>query len=211
MKKCKFLSLVLIVSLFGIAGTSSTFADGTNGNENESWYWQFALHGGTVRYQPSSLEQSVDSLRNNKDIKHISAGLDLSFLWPLANQQTAMGITLNGTSDSLNYTATGTGSSITISSSLLGFSVQHFLMSNIGDGFFVRGDIGLGSTTLTLKNILGVDKSDTEQGLGVGVGLGYSIPLSSQTRLPLFIKYNLVTAKDNFQSRALTFNAGLMF
>lgn len=181
----------------------------TERNKNESWYWGFNLGGGRIKYKKSVLESAVEEARNAPNSDHGTYFFDLFFIWPLSNQQTAMGVSLGGIADS--YKDNNTNDEGTLRSSMLAFSVHHYLTGNIGDGFFVRGDIGLASVSYETRSNNVSTTSDSYNGLGLRLGLGYSILLSDETRLPISLQWQNTSVENNNGSNALALSVGLLF
>jgi|GEM_PF-4341458 len=65
---------------------------------------------------------------------------------------------------------------------------MHFLGSEIGDGTFLRGDIGMSRGVITSD--LGGD-SASKWGYGALAGVGYGIPVSKGTRILLSVDYSV--------------------
>lgn len=163
-------------------------------NRDESWYWGFSIGGGSVRYKNARFQTALDALKVDPAINHLTAGYDFYFLWPLANRKTAVGVALGGTVDS--YTAEAANEQFSATSVVTGFSIHHYLTSNIGDGFFVRGDFGLATTQLQIRQVGITANSDTYRGLGLRLAAGYSIVLSNETRLPITLHWLHVNSSE---------------
>lgn len=189
------------------AQTSNVSSD--DRNHDESWYWGFNLGGGRMKYTKASLEASAETLRNTSGVDHGTYYFDLYFLWPLASRQTALGVSLGGVDD--NYSVGVPDEELDIMTSLLAFSAHHYFSGNIGDGFFARGDIGLAS--LRAKARVGNTRStsDSYSGVGLRLGVGYSIILSNETRLPISLQWQHAKVENENGSNALTFSVGLLF
>jgi hypothetical protein len=145
--------------------------------EVESWYtyWGLGFAGHTYEEPLDSLIQAVDS---QPGVSRSQVAYDLlGFYWPLRNGKTMAGFVLSGTSDRLEDAF---GNYAQINQNLYGGSVMHFFGREIGDGFFLRGDLGLAKATVdsTFTNPV---NSDT--GTGVLLGLGYGIAVSEQSRV----------------------------
>lgn len=178
-------------------------------NQNESWYWGFNLGGGKIKYKKAALEAATEATKNAPNSDHGTYFFDLFFIWPLSNQQTAMGVSLGGIADS--YKDNTTNVEETLNSSMLAFSVHHFFTGNIGDGFFARGDIGLASVSYNVRSNNVSTTSDSYNGLGLRLGLGYSILLSDETRLPISLQWQNTSVENDNGSNAVLLAVGLLF
>jgi hypothetical protein len=107
-------------------------SDVNEGNHDESWYWGFNLGGGGIKYSDAAIQASVDSLKTNSNVDHLSLYFDIFFLWPLENRKTALGFSIGGISDA--YKNKISNAEMTLTASMLAFSAQHFFTSNIGEG-----------------------------------------------------------------------------
>jgi hypothetical protein len=178
-------------------------------NHDEDWYWGFNLGGGSIRYKSAAIQANIDANKAKPDTKPVTVYFDLYFLWPVSGHSTALGISLGGVSD--NVKQDSTDSEVNLTTSLLGFSAHHYFMGNIGDGLFARADVGLASVKETDKLVGVKTESDTMSGFGARVGLGYSILLSNETRLPLTVQYQYASTKNTSGSNAVVFTGGLLF
>jgi hypothetical protein len=176
-------------------------------NHLEAWYWGFNLGSGLSYYGNSQVRALIDSY--SQTTLHIPFYADLRFLWPRTGHHTAWGASLSSYSDMHtifldHFSATST---------VLSFSVDHFFDSVIGDGFFVRGEAGVAQTNITSYALFSTTpgSSDSVTGLALRAGAGYSIRLSNETRLPLQIQAQYVTAA--YYGGILTgiFSFGMLF
>ena len=178
-------------------------------NRDESWYWGFSLGAGSVRYKDAGFQSVIDGLKSNSAISHMTVGYDLHFLWPLSNHRTAIGLVLGGAVD--NYTADATDEQFSVTSLVTGFSIQHYLTSNIGEGPFVRGDIGLATTQLEIRKPSLTSSSDISRGLGLRLAAGYSFLLSNETRLPVTVHWLHVNSSGNTTNSSGLLTVGVLF
>lgn len=156
--------------------------------EVESWYTYWSLGFADVDY-PGNLNTVMEQVDALPGISRYTIGMDLfGFYWPLADQKTMMGFVVNVVSDTLDDETYN--ESFSIDSYLYGFSTMKFFGSEIGDGFLLRGDIGLtyAETSYTYGSTTYTDTSDT--GLGYLVGVGYGIPVSGSSRVILGLNYS---------------------
>lgn len=171
----------------------------------ESWYTYWSFGFADVDY-PGDLDTVMEQVDALPGIDRYKIGLDLfGFYWPLADQKTMMGFVVNVVSDTLDSAAYD--ESFSIDSYLYGLSAMKFFGSEIGDGFLLRGDIGLtyAKASYTLGSTTTSDTSDT--GMGYLIGVGYGIPVSGQSRVILSFNYSSRDIEgDNFNS--IVFSVG---
>ncbi|OQW48442.1 MAG: hypothetical protein A4S09_04495 [Proteobacteria bacterium SG_bin7] len=153
-------------------------------SKNETWYTQWGVGLSSNKYEPqlSSVFTAGPRTQVAVDI--------LGFYWPWSSHHTIHGIIVCSQGDSYTY---GTGSSYSLSQSLLAYSIQHFLGANIGDGWFLRGDVGIASATETLSDGSISTTMGSARGGGIDLGGGYSWPISPETR---FLLTGLLTNKN---------------
>ncbi len=168
MKSKRFLSLSLF---FGLSATSTMASAAV-----EDWYtyWGFGFSNHTYEEPLDSLVKTVDSFPG---VTRSQTAYDLlGFYWPLKNNQTSAGFVISGSADRLDD---GLGY-VQINQYLYAGSVMHFFGKEIGDGFFVRGDLGF-SKAVVSSSITNPVGSDT--GSGILLGVGYGIPVSEESRV----------------------------
>jgi hypothetical protein len=165
-------------------------------NKMESWYLCFALGYAGTNY-PSALQADLDQIKDRGS--RFAAAFDIpAVYWPLADRRTLLGGAINAVGDRYELN----GSSIDISQVTLGFSVLRFLTGDIGDGLFLRGDLGLAS--LNVHDSYGTSVS-SDAGLGFLLGGGYAIPVSNETRMYLQGYYGSRTVEgDTYRSAGVT-------
>lgn len=181
----------------------------TSSNRNESWYWGFNIGSGLVSYSDSTLKAAIDTAKA-AGASHFPMYFDLRFLWPLAGHQTAIGVSAGGVSDTYSNLLFN---DVTITTSILALSVDHYFSSNIGDGFFVRGDLGFASTSISNYSFAfsGSTRYDgSSRGIGVRGGLGYSVLLSDETRLPIALHGQYINTGSASSAFGVAFTVGLL-
>jgi len=72
----------------------------------------------------------------------------------------------------------------------------HFFPSQIGDGFFFRGDLGLTQTTISFSG----ESETSNMALGFLIGAGYAQPLSDETSLLFQLSYKYRTMSFTYGS-----------
>lgn len=177
-------------------------SESSGGNKDESWYWQFGFGGGTINYD-NDTKKVLEDLDLDGGTK---INFNLGFYWPLSGHRTMLGVATTA----VNHANKKGDADISFMQSSLCFSMQHFLMSNIGDGLFLRGDLGFGRFTTTAESGSTTISDSSESGLAFLVGTGYSIPLSDETRLPIGVSYFRLNVNDSYANNILV-NVSVMF
>jgi hypothetical protein len=154
-------------------------------SKNESWYTLWGAGYAGTSYT-GDLKTVVDSLNSSSSLTHASLGMDiLGFYWPINNHQTMIGGVMNAAVDSW----TVTGAELSLNQYQMSFSAQHFFGANIGDGIFVRGDIGPTYLNVTATGS-GLNLSaDSKAGFGALAGVGYALPVWEETRVLFNLNY----------------------
>ena len=150
-------------------------------NKLESWYTYWGLGYADVKY-PDELDDLLQDLEDAPGVDHVSIGLDfLGFYWPL-NEQTILGVIINGTGDRYEVS----GSSMQINSYTFAFSAMRFLNNTIGKGIFVRAEAGPARLVVDTDDF-GTESSDWGFGGLIGGGFGFNV--SPGTRILLNVNY----------------------
>lgn len=143
--------------------------------EVESWYTYWAIGLANPDY-PGTLNSDINTLDSIPGVNRTKTGYDMfGFYWPHQNND-MLGFVVSGASDRLEDSL---NNYIQINQYLYSFSAMRFFGKEIGDGFYVRGDIGLAKANID-TNFAGSATSNT--GTGFLLGLGYAIPVSEQSR-----------------------------
>lgn len=152
-------------------------------NNDESWYFSFGTGLAFPQYGGAA-DTALSSLKPLPGYDRSSTAIDFGFYWPVKDDEgtrTMVGPALIGIVDEIK----ANGYRIEIVQVAITASAFHYFGENIGDGFFVRGDIGPArfgvEATAPGGSTLGVARSDW--GVGGQVGGGYSFLLSNETRL----------------------------
>lgn len=173
-------TILLVLVLFPVNLVSSAMAAE---NKLESWYTYWGIGWAGHSYTDDTFEQ----LQDQQGLDHVELGLDLlGFYWPVG-ENTIIGGILNGTVDVYSVGSLSTA----VTSSLLSFTTMRFLNGRIGQGPFIRGDIGLAraSVRTEIGDVSATETSDA--GLGFLLGGGYGLPVSAGTRLLLNLNYSV--------------------
>ena len=146
--------------------------------EVEDWYTYWAIGPADHNYG-GDLDTVMSAAESVPGIDRTETGLDMfGFYWPYDNN-TMMGFVISGSYDRLEDNF---GDYMQLNQYLYGFSTMHFFGSEIGDGFYVRGDIGIAK--MVLDSSFGAT-IDSDTGTGYLLGVGYAWPVSEQSRIML--------------------------
>lgn len=174
---------------------------------NESWYTLWGLGFSSNSYDPSTQETVTSSTTGM--IRSVQLSIDmLGFYWPINDHHTMHGIIVAGQSD--NYRHILTNNIFSINSYLYAYSIQHFYGTNIGDGWFLRGEIGLAKMIITSSNNGTTYSGITDSGTGIDLGGGYAWPTSKETRF-LLTGYYAYKSINSGKQNSVALSAGLLF
>ncbi len=123
--------------------------------------------------------------------------------WPIKDRYLLGGV-INGFNDRLEVDSEG----LNIIGVTYGLSLQYFPQRHIGQGFFIRSDVGPAFMAVTSDD----DTVDETSDLGLGglVGAGWSQPITSGTRLTFQVNGSLRQVEGD-SWRALSFTLGGLF
>lgn len=142
---------------------------------------------------PGELQDLLDEIDDlpGGDVGHLALALDIfGFYWPRGNRTLVGGI-VNGSVDSYEVTFLGEDLEIDIYNYLYGVSAMHFLANQIGQGPFLRVDMGLARHVAEAEALGEEDEEASDWGTGILLGGGYGIPVTSGTRLLVNANYSL--------------------
>jgi hypothetical protein len=182
--------LLLLILCFG---SSAAFAD------EEDWYTYWSIGMASHDY-PAGLGSLLDTIESLPGVDRTEIGIDmLGFYWPQAENR-LLGFVISGSADSFE----GPFSTMQINHYLYGVSGMKFFGQEIGDGFFVRGDVGLARIVIT-DGFSTTATSDT--GFGYLLGAGYALPVSSESRILFGVNFSDKQVEgDSWKS--MTFTVG---
>ena len=174
----------------------------------ESWYTYWGLGFSSNSYT-GDLKQQVGWSNDDS----FSMGFDFfGFYWPLQNQQTILGGVYNASTDRRSKS----GSWEHWVSGQFSISAMHFIQSGIGEGPFVRADLGWGF--LSSIDDWGDQWAEDEDTSGPAAlfGVGYGLPVGAGgTRILFNVNYALRPGIDEQYSkgsvRALSITVGALF
>ncbi len=160
-------------------------------NRLESFYTNWGLGFPFVQY-PDELKQTIEQAEE-AGFSNAAIMLDLlGFYFPIG-EKIILGTALNVWGD--RYTLDDTFFQLT--SYTIGASTMVFLQDRIGEGFFIRGDVGGARLVLDLSD---ADDITSDWGLGFRIGGGYGIPVSRETRILLHLNYSRRSLDDDILS-----------
>lgn len=164
----------------------------------ESWYSYWAIGLASHNYS-DDMENMIDAAESKPGMERSQGAIDMfGFYWPINNHSIG-GFVISGSFDRLQDNF---DDYFQINQYLYGASGMHFFGEEIGDGFFLRGDIGFSKSSFQ-SNFLADDESD--YGSGYLLGVGYGIPISWNTRFLITVTYSNKTIEgDNYTSSAIT-------
>lgn len=162
---------------------------GEERNRLKSIYFDAGVYYSSVSYSGglSSLDSQL------KGATHYGATLDVGAFFPLTDHETLLGGGVRLTRDS--YSGTGIEATITILELVV--SYRYYLMGKIGDGFFMRGDIGfprISSEVTSSSNTALSSAADSKFGLGFMLGGGYDFIVTRDLKLGAGLYFNSATA-----------------
>jgi uncharacterized protein YkvS len=158
----------------------------TNGpTADEDWYTLWGLGFSKVDYDDEAVNDILDYTEDLPGVDRATINVDIfGFYWPTADRKSMHGFMGNVVADSLD----GPGGTLSINQNMYAYSYHRFYGANIGDGWFLRGDIGLVKYVLSFdsKDILVADyEVDSDFGIGLLGGGGYGWGIGAETRMLL--------------------------
>lgn len=175
---------------------------------NEDWYFLLNFGAANINYENANLEKDLDALENINGVDRSQMGFDLGFYWPTKlNEKHMHGFLMSYVSDTLEDSINDT---LTVTQSLLAYSYTAFYGENIGDGWFWKADIGLALHSIRYDGVYGDLESDTESGLGLQFGGGYSFPIGTETRMSVGA-YASIRNAEPIDSKSMSFLIGFLF
>lgn len=151
-------------------------------NKLETWYTYWGLGYSGASY-PEEVQYFLDILKDVPGVSRINMALDiLGFYWP-KNEQTILGGIINGWADRYQID----NDNLQINGYLYSISVMRFLNNRIGQGPFIRCDIGAARIVVQMSHY-GTESSDWGFGALFGAGIGF--PVTQGTRILLNVNYS---------------------
>jgi len=179
--------------------------------DNEEWYILFGGGFAGAAYQ-GKFKDTVKAIDDLPGSTKRTGGLamELGVYFPTSSFKSMIGGNIELTGDGYsNETAAGDYRA-SIGQALVAISAYRFFGENIGNGWFIRGDLGVAKTTMILEQP-GLSNQLTEKtGFGALFGGGYAIPCGTETRVLFFINMSGRSfGGDRF--RTLTLGADFLF
>ncbi len=166
--------------------------------DEEDWYTYWAIGVADFDY-PGSLGSDLDSIEALSSVDRSKTGFDvLGFYWPQADNR-LLGFIVSGSTD---FFEAG-DQELKISQNLFGLSGMKFFGQEIGDGLFIRGDVGLAE--IVVKDNFSTIASDS--GFGYLLGAGYAFPVSSESRILVSMNFSDKQINGN-NWKSTTFTVG---
>jgi len=192
------MKLIIALSLLCISFSSVVHA------KTENWYTYWSL-GYAKNINSGKLQNAVDNALDEKDSFHLSIAADSwGFYWPLKVGPIISGFMISSSTDAVVFTKRNTNEEVDLlMAAQYIYSYSNMLFhNNIGEGYFYRGDIGIARTLLIMNS--GKDSSST-YGIGGLLGVGYSLPVSEESRIVFSTGYSVKRVKGSInQSLSLT-------
>ncbi len=191
------MALVALLPLFLAAQSESAES------RLESWYTYWGI-GAVSPSHPEELADVLDLLEALPGITRTTISLDLlGFYWPIQDRYLLGGV-INSFGDRIEVDSEG----LNIIGVTYGLSLHYFPQRHIGQGFFIRSDVGPAFMAVTSDD--GTVEETSDWGLGGLVGAGWSQPITSGTRLVFQVNGSLRQVEgDSFG--ALSFTLGGLF
>lgn len=188
----KLVLFLIVVSLVFFCVGSSFAKDKKidNGRKIESWYHSFTL-GYVQNTKVNEIDQDYE----------MGVALDfLRFYLPVGNKF-MIGAGIFGTG------LTFEGSDAQMNLYLYSASMQYYFKS-IGDGLFLRGDVGMSRGVITDSS--GDALATSDPGMGFLLGAGYALPISSETSILFYAAYRQYEI-GGYDYSDLSFNVGWLW
>ena len=182
----------VLLSFMAAAVTALSGPADARDNQLESWYTCWGL-GYVSNNYPGELQDFLDEIDDlpGGDVDHLALALDIfGFYWPRGDR-TLVGGTINASVDAYEVTLFGEDVELDIYNYLYGISAMHFLANQIGQGPFLRVDLGLARHVAEAEALGEEDEEASDWGTGILLGGGYGIPVTSGTRLLVNANYSL--------------------
>ena len=172
-------------------------------NDLESWYTYWGLGYANNTY-PDELQAVRYDLNDLSGVDHFALALDtFGFYWPRGDGTLVGGI-VNGSADVYESSDIEL---MTLYNFLYAFSTMHFLTREIGQGLFVRADLGLARQSAEIDIGVAEIEATSDWGTGFLLGVGYGIPVTSGTRLLINANVSFRRVEgDRYTSAGITLN-----
>ncbi len=210
--------------------TAEKKAIGDLPSQNEPWYIYTSIGLAPIQYA-SSINQSIESFTGNSSMNNLGISLEaFGAYFPLKNKKTVLGGVLGLVYENYKTQGQFNESPTTVINQWADLkfwqysitaSAMHFYGRNVGDGFFIRGDLGISAFQGTLNVSYTTNGGDLQGenqdfsykwGPSFLLGGGYSWPISLSERMMASLYFS---SKSSYSNGTLTTNnmiiAGLGF
>lgn len=154
-------------------------------SKKEPWYVHIGIGLSSMSYEADTKEV-VDEIESVEGVDNFSMMVDLFGLYfPFNNHKTLFGANFNMALENWSYQSR----SIQLTQYLISASSYHYFGQGIGDGFFVRGDLGIAWYNIDIDFDVIEANESTDKGLGLLAGVGYAVPISRETRMQFGVNY----------------------
>ncbi len=165
--------------------------------ELEDWYFNWNI-GMARNHYASPLEETMNAIADLPGVERTQLAMDMFGFYIPVDDQSIIGFVINSSGDQLADSVY----SMQLNTYIYGASYMNFFQAEIGEGVFVRADAGMArGVIIDSEN----NSSTSDWGFGVLGGVGYGIPISSETRILLGMDYALKKIEgDNYTTLSFT-------
>jgi hypothetical protein len=161
----------------------------TSRRQTESFYFTIGMGAGLNSY-PDETTRDLETFYGRPASGALAMSIEGGVLWPVAGDRTLLGAMVTVTGESNE--SSGMKSDRTVTG--IHASFRQYLISNPGDGPYLRGDAGVAMTSSSSESRgtygFGAGSSTSgEWGPAVLIGAGYAFPLGSGTSLSVDASY----------------------
>lgn len=174
--------------------------------ESEDWYFNASI-GLANKQNPDSVEQTISSAENTYGVSRVTISIDFGFYWPVFDELMLLGVVSNSSVDSVQINAGN--EVITHDLEYLGISAIKFWGDTIGQGLFVRGDLGSATAKYRYSNNSYVVNDGS--GSAALIGVGYSMPLSGNKTRLIFSLNTVFSSIEDREFNSSEFMIGFMW
>lgn len=167
----------------------------------------FGLGLSSVNYS-GEMRSTFDSIRSVANVSHSAFDLDLmGVYWTLPEYRLLVGGVLNLVTEKWSDSS----AAVTMKDYILSASALYFPFGNPGEGFYLRGDVGVARYDFGVEYLdQAYSYGDSAWGVGMLVGAGYAFPLWRDLKGSLKVSYSYRTA-DRSNAGVVAAGAGLFF
>ena len=189
---------ILIIAVF----LSACFISGSVFAKQESWYTYWSIGKADHTY-PGEANDIFNEIESLPGVERSEVAFDMLGFYVPTSSKNIVGFVISMSADRFAFL----DEYVQINQYLYGISNIHFTGKEIGDGFFYRLDAGIAKTAISASDQITLS---SDAGMGVLGALGYSIPISSETRLLLGASYSIRSVESE-ETSIVTFEIGALF